>query len=1062
MIRKNFALLCSILTMASCVQEKLNDNQISTDTQIETRNLVFDASFSQEDNVPQSKASLQKEESVTKVLWEEGDALTVLAVTGGQGTYDYRFTAKSAGETSLFECVEQVAVAPEYYTIYPYSTKHTISTDGVVSIYQPTSRVAAAGASIGFDAMAMGKLNTVTNTVSMKNVGGLISFNITQDNISKVIVYGNKGEKISGKVNVSLQEDGLPAVASVEGSHMVSLTPASDASVFEPGSYYVNVPPMTFEDGLTALFINSASKAAEWRWESPFEVKRSMVSYLYTNPAFEGKVVEFDNVIIDGNYTIPAEPGYVISKILVKTGTTTETKANPLILASNGAIVSGGNRWDYVNAEEGADHIWSIAADADESYSIRLASDGKCVLQKLTLIYAPAADAVTIGFNLFPGGKFEWPFFTPASSEIKSQSQGETVLNGPTNFVVNDGDNTYTYIIKAESAFRQGSEGYGLCLNGTATSGDYIEFPIIIGKFLTGVEISSGYIGDMRGAQITTSNGKVVSGGEKIHGDMSAVGQTHTWKLSGTKSGVRYRMSLTYPGTIYIRHIRLTFSDKPRQVPVKDALYYEPEEDGMIDFSRVGYRWGDKVIPSYPVLTTLTPPADGSDATALIQNAIDATNNGAVLLKEGTYRVSGEIKLHKSNVVLRGEGPDKTIVLATGTKSRDFIQLGYLGPFFAYDSGSASEIMTSRLAVGQMRVPVKEPWKFAVGDRVMIWRPATQKWIDDLGMNGTQSKYVVWEPSEMTITQERQVLAIEGDYIYLDNPVVMETSTIYGGGYLIKGHYDRISESGVEDLFIDTEFDASKKDYKGYYTDENHAKNAVRVRSAEHCWVRNVKSAHFIFATVYLSNGAKNITVENCHGCEPVSQITGSRRYAFQMQGAQLCLVKDCTAEKDRHSFATSHVTTVGPNVYLRCSATECIGDLGPHVKWSSGVLYDNVKLDKQYLAVQDRHDGGGDSNHGWAGVNFVLWNCEAPTNTSGGIICQNPWVTGKNYAVGCIGRKVAHNRTGAGIDRPEGEYYSHGTKVTSGTHFGFEITSESLYESQLAARHSAGIYIAK
>ena len=136
MIRKNFALLCSILTMASCVQEKLNDNQISTDPQVETRDLVFDASFSQADNEPQSKASLQKEESVTKVLWEEGDALTVLAVTGGQGNYAYRFTAKSAGETSLFECAEQVAVAPEYYTVYPYSAKHTISTDKLTPFHQ--------------------------------------------------------------------------------------------------------------------------------------------------------------------------------------------------------------------------------------------------------------------------------------------------------------------------------------------------------------------------------------------------------------------------------------------------------------------------------------------------------------------------------------------------------------------------------------------------------------------------------------------------------------------------------------------------------------------------------------------------------------------------------------------------------------------------------------------------------------------------------------------------------------------------------------------------------------
>ena len=42
-----------------------------------------------------------------------------------------------------------------------------------------------------------------------------------------------------------------------------------------------------------------------------------------------------------------------------------------------------------------------------------------------------------------------------------------------------------------------------------------------------------------------------------------------------------------------------------------------------IDFSRVGYMWGDKPLPEYPVRRILEAPVDGADMTAAIQEALD-------------------------------------------------------------------------------------------------------------------------------------------------------------------------------------------------------------------------------------------------------------------------------------------------------------------------------------------------------------------------------------------------------------------------------------------------------
>ena len=72
--------------------------------------------------------------------------------------------------------------------------------------------------------------------------------------------------------------------------------------------------------------------------------------------------------------------------------------------------------------------------------------------------------------------------------------------------------------------------------------------------------------------------------------------------------------------------------------PIPESEYLpamQPSGDMIMDFSRVGYRWGDEDIPDVPVKLVLSPPEDGGDATALIQNAVDLVSDGAVLLSKG-------------------------------------------------------------------------------------------------------------------------------------------------------------------------------------------------------------------------------------------------------------------------------------------------------------------------------------------------------------------------------------------------------------------------------------------
>lgn len=519
-------------------------------------------------------------------------------------------------------------------------------------------------------------------------------------------------------------------------------------------------------------------------------------------------------------------------------------------------------------------------------------------------------------------------------------------------------------------------------------------------------------------------------------------------------------------------------------------------EDIIPDFSRVGYHYGDDEIPSYTnVIATLEPTGDDTDRAADIQAALDkadGSTNSVVLLKAGDYHISSQININKSHLVLRGEGggrndADRTRLIATGDGTMSAcLRLGDKdGVNPVVDAGSLTEISESYVPVGRLSLNVNDASSFNIGDRIYIYRPATPIWIHDIRMDAI-SDMEVWNPDLFHIYQERVITGISGNVIMLDAPIVMALDSYYGGGYVVRIHKERVVESGIENIFIESEYDET---VTKYYTsdaivdaygrtsllegakvcvDEDHCRDGVKVVHCEHCWVKGVSGQHFIFSLVGLGQGSRNVTVEDCHSYEPVSLIQGSRRYAFNANDkTTMGLFKGCTAEYDRHQFVTTALST-GPLVFTGCSATKCLGETGPHCQWASGVLYDCITLDSRQLSVQDSDFTGTGASHGWQGANIVFWNCKAPK-----IVCQSPWTgegrnpSGTNYCIGSIGTKtlstvkVSSNYLN---DRPQGKWIpdpgsggSNSSHVTSGTYYGATANGLSLYEAQLEERRSSG-----
>jgi hypothetical protein len=419
-------------------------------------------------------------------------------------------------------------------------------------------------------------------------------------------------------------------------------------------------------------------------------------------------------------------------------------------------------------------------------------------------------------------------------------------------------------------------------------------------------------------------------------------------------------------------------------------LQYTPDAKAntIPDFSMVGYKNGDQEIPIVPVVKTLT--AVSGDNLMQIQTAINDiaalplnTNGfrGAILLKAGEYNVSNTISIRASGIVLRGEGnsTNGTRIIATRTAQHTVINvLGTGTP--AEVSGTRQKISDAYVPVGTKSFQVESTTGYAVGDKIILLIEPKDSWIALLNM----AQYG-WTASGYKMSYLRVITKIEGNKVYIDAPVVDPIDVTYKNGYIYKYSWSKIENIGVENIRFSSVFSSTQ--------DENHAWTAIAIDRAQHCWVRNSNFYHFGYSAIDIKDWGVNVSVLNCQNIDPMSITTGDRKYSFNVNG-QLSLVKDCYTHGGRHDYVTGS-TTSGPNAFVNCRADSMLADIGPHHRWATGSLYDNI-ISTGEQNVQNR--GASGSGHGWAGAQNVFWNCTASKFRN-----QSP-PEHFNWAIGCKG----------------------------------------------------------
>lgn len=270
------------------------------------------------------------------------------------------------------------------------------------------------------------------------------------------------------------------------------------------------------------------------------------------------------------------------------------------------------------------------------------------------------------------------------------------------------------------------------------------------------------------------------------------------------------------------------------------------------DFSFAGYHSGEKVPPRFdPVASVRDFGAKGDgiqDDTAAFLKAIEATREGVISIPAGRYLITDILWIKKPGLVLRGEGPDRSVLcftrglqevlpnMSATTGGRPTSNYSWSGGFVWIKGDVRQETIapiSSENQRGDRAITLKHEGAVSVGQRVMveIHDDEHRTLIDYLysGDSGDVSKV----RKDVKSVMVSRVQTVEGNRVTLERPLRFDLRAEWTP--VLKTYEPSVSECGVEDLGF--EFPSTK--YEGHFTEIGF--NTIAINQAADCWVRNVR-----------------------------------------------------------------------------------------------------------------------------------------------------------------------------------------------------------------------------
>ena len=271
------------------------------------------------------------------------------------------------------------------------------------------------------------------------------------------------------------------------------------------------------------------------------------------------------------------------------------------------------------------------------------------------------------------------------------------------------------------------------------------------------------------------------------------------------------------------------------------------------DFSYAGYRSGESPIPQLSRADGVNvrdfgATGDGQhDDTAAFLKAIESIERGVVFAPAGRYKITGILEITKSNIVLRGEGTDKTTLYfptplndirpnwgatTTGQRTSNY---SWAGGFVWLKGSYGSRLLTkvaSEAVRGSRELELASTNGLRAGQKVQIV-------VTDDDAKSLSAHLYSDDPGDMSKLKGSKaslitkIARIEGNKILLERPLRFDIRASWKPEIL--SFEPTVRESGVENLH----FEFPPDPYKGHFTELGY--NPVALTAVTDCWVKNVR-----------------------------------------------------------------------------------------------------------------------------------------------------------------------------------------------------------------------------
>ena len=254
-IRKLGMALLAIISLFACQREVvfLNKDHV----QVQGNLLTFTATI---DEGQATRTSL----SNSKVVWNTNEEINIFYGSSEgslfTSTNDSPGTSVSfEGTLSAFTGSTEVGEAISFWSVYPYNVANSCS-GTAVSAYLPEKQVGILNNIPDKTMMMLAK--TPGMSLSFKQVCAVLRVVINRPDIEKVVIRGNQGEVLAGRVSVSMDDDDQPiwSVIENEGSTEITLMIPQDDNTSSTRYYYLGVLPQTFASGISVTYYTPTLK----------------------------------------------------------------------------------------------------------------------------------------------------------------------------------------------------------------------------------------------------------------------------------------------------------------------------------------------------------------------------------------------------------------------------------------------------------------------------------------------------------------------------------------------------------------------------------------------------------------------------------------------------------------------------------------------------------------------------------------------------------------------------------------------------------------------------------